>query len=158
MEHGKRNNKIYIWDIKSLVKDFKEGKVSQHEKMKYFFITSLGMLIILLSSNYLPLFNEINPLAAFIDVSLQLIIFITGFILVYKSNKSGDNKSFIDRFICLSFPIGVRLFVFAIILFIIFESLNLANEYTDAIIPNFISIIYYFYLRKYILEVAGVKK
>lgn len=54
-----------------------------------------------------------------INLGLMIITTIIGTYYCYTKNKSGDNKDFITRFICLGVPVGIRIFVFAIPLFLL---------------------------------------
>lgn len=43
-----------------------------------------------------------------VSVALKLTVGIVGIILCYRVNRSGDNKDFIPRMICLGWPAGVQ--------------------------------------------------
>jgi len=91
---------MYFWNVKQLTEDLKEGKVSQKEKFKYFFVF---MLLSSFVSEFAVLIDEINRFSVIEGLT---VIFITmlGVVFCYRINVKGDNKEYIDRFICLSFP------------------------------------------------------
>jgi uncharacterized membrane protein len=56
----------------------------------------------------------------FINGIVYYFLPIIGIVICYKTNKSGDDKEFLERFIALSFPIALRTFVLGILLGIIY--------------------------------------
>lgn len=45
---------------------------------------------------------------------LGFAILIAGMILCYRANARGDDRDFISRFICLTWPLGIQIFVCSI--------------------------------------------
>lgn len=111
---------MYLWNIKKLREDLKENRVSSREKMKYFLV----FMLVVGGSFYVGLgFGDAGiPYGYTLFEALAFIIItIAGMLVCYQANKQGDDKEFIERFICIGFPIGIRISVFYLIFFICFE-------------------------------------
>lgn len=157
---------MYWWNIKALANELKANKVPQYEKFKYFFAFML-VDAILFEFVYLFPLQEGPKVLDYVDSLAIISITLLGIILCYKANKKGDNKEFIDRFICLSWPIGVRLFVIFIAVlipyFIIADSVlgdSFMEETTivDVMITVVFSSAFYIWIYKYILQISATKK
>lgn len=104
---------MHFFNVNAVARELKANKISEHEKVKYFFGLSLIEALAYGGSNILIWL-------------LGILIFIGGFYFAYRANKQGDNKNFIERYICLSFPIAILFLItsiaigFALILFILF--------------------------------------
>ncbi len=117
---------MYFWNIDGLVQELKAGTISEYEKMKYLLATTLLQLFSLMNG---PGFIQFMPVTN-TEVLIQSLFFgiivgvtVWGIYHCFIINKQGDNKNFIERFICLGFPVGVRILVFfsiGLLLWIIF--------------------------------------
>jgi|SRR5579883_1918726 len=54
--------------------------------------------------------NSLNAWDLYVYL-VGLMIVIVGTIFCYRSNKSGDDQEFIERYICIAFPTGIRTFL-----------------------------------------------
>ncbi len=97
---------VYFWNVRQLSDDLRNGRVSEREKMKYLLANSLVW----------ALFYEMTPSAppekSDFDVVLSLTYLATvvwGICVCYGANRQGDDRDFIARFTCLSWPLGLRL-------------------------------------------------
>lgn len=106
---------MYFWNVNALVQELKTGTLTEYEKMKYFLAMTLLQLFSLMNG---PAFVQFMPLTNS-EVLVQLLCFgvivgvtVWGIYHCFIINKHGDNKNFIERIICLGFPIGVRIMVF----------------------------------------------
>jgi len=104
-----------FWRYDELASRLKAGKVSEKEKFYYFFIF---MLCWYLSSvpHISQSFNNVDKINIWLSL-ISLILLTFGLSCLYKTNKKGDDKNFIERVVCLSFPIGIRLVAFSIPVF-----------------------------------------
>lgn len=106
-----------LWNTKSLAIKLKEGSLSPSERFKYFFI------FILFTAFFMEVSLYIGQMPGVITLTESLIVIIitgVGTLLSYKINKAGDNKEFIDRYVCLSIPILIKLIVLLIGFYIIY--------------------------------------
>lgn len=103
---------MYFWNTNALQSELKNGTLTQADRFKYFFVfvvlTAIGIEI----SRHMP----VPSFERSIGSVLNIIVTIVGTIWCYKVNKAGDNSEFIDRYICLSLPVSVRV----IVLFMVF--------------------------------------
>ncbi len=133
---------MYLWNHHQLAKDFRDGKVSAREQAKYFLLIMLYVPTGLMGSNWIPaiyrliykLFNDglaamapdVQPLKIYheynyyVDMGVFIIAGL-GILFCYLANRSGDNRQFITRCMCLSVPITTKvtfcvLFIFLSVL------------------------------------------
>ena len=108
---------MYFWSIKKLTTDLKDNKISEKEKFKYFL--TLVILELILINLIVYTWQEINT-ANLINSLITFVGFILAVTIIYKKNKKGDNKNYIERYVCLSLPAAVRAFVYSLIAAFIF--------------------------------------
>jgi len=117
---------MYWLNKSALVEDFRERRVDEKERFKYFLATFItGMIIVQLLICGGNAFR-IEQLAY---AATNLVAIVTGIIICYRANKKGDNTDFIARMICLGWPIGIEIAVAFSALFLlkgVIESLPLA--------------------------------
>jgi hypothetical protein len=99
---------MHIWKTSSLQSELKNGTLSQADRFKYFFVFVVLTTIVMEIAGYIPSVSSFEKSTGSV---LYIIVTIVGTIWCYKVNKAGDNSEFIDRYICLSLPVGVRLTV-----------------------------------------------
>ncbi len=134
---------MYLWNINALVKDLREDKVSEKEKLKYYlFMGILGMAL---------------PHSVDLFTILSIGVLIIGTYLCYEVNSKGDNRHLIDRMICLEVPLSIRfilpLLALALIIELIFHNANNIELIID-ILGIFSLIVYYMFLRYYFEKVS----
>ncbi len=102
---------MYLWKVNDLVNDLREEKVTESESAKY--VILLGVLYALGSD---PIFSIGLEYTVFDTISTLIVVISTfiGTYYCYSKNRSGDNKEFLSRYICLSVPISMRLIVIII--------------------------------------------
>ena len=108
---------MYFWNIKSLATDISSNKLSEYEKFKYFIAF---MIIIELSLELSYWLTPTESSYEYIQSISTVIINILGVIWCYKVNSQIDNKEFFERFICLSFPITIKLLVWFFIIMVLY--------------------------------------
>jgi hypothetical protein len=99
---------MYLWNTEALAVKLKDGELSQKERFKYFFIFIVLTALLMEVCLYV---GEIPSVITITEAAITLIITIGGTLLSYKKNRDGDNKEFIDRYVCLSIPILIKLTV-----------------------------------------------
>ena len=137
---------IYFWNINSLIKDLRNGLVSEYEKMIYFVLTLLfqnnirplgGIQTLKVIQNSMVIQNINISLMDSAFSLLHLFIVLMGIFYCFQMNKKGDNKNFIERFICLTVPLAVRFFVFGLVGLVV--SLFIAHISFLFVSKNFLS-------------------
>ena len=161
---------MYWWNIKALAKELKAKKVSQLEKFKYFFAISIVAVVYLEFVYLVPLLEELTTLDV-VGSLAYIFLVVLGTIFCYKANKEGDNKEFVDRFICLSWPIGIRIaaILIATLVLILIVGYSIAGDAFDTYIEKTtiidvmvfdvgFTLAFYLWVRKYLLYVSGAVK
>ena len=141
---------MYFWNTKALATRLKEGTLTQGEKLPYFlFFVAISYLIY--EINFFP--NGSEPSEGIEDLvhsGLTICLGVLGTFLCYRVNKEGDNSEFIDRFICLNFPVCIKIILIYIgifgILVIADEEIGGVPQWLDEesfFISSIIEVIYY---------------
>lgn len=107
---------MYLWKVDKLVEDFKSGKVSQKEELKYMLLFTV--LMTLGSDPLLYVGSSYNKYDS-ISTILLLAISVLGIYYCFKINSAGDNKDFIVRVMCIGLPVVIRILVFFIPIFVL---------------------------------------
>ena len=97
---------MYLWKTKALAERLKNDSLSQKDHFWYLLLfVTINSVIIELSV------YDIQPVTIiYITQSLLMVsITIIGTWLCYRTNRNGDNKDFITRYICLWIPIAIRI-------------------------------------------------
>ena len=130
---------MYLWNYHALAEDLKHNEVSGKEKAKYLLTILLYVPTGVMGSNWIPgiyrliyritnqiviwqeprvppikIFNDFNYIT---DIAIPAIV-ISGVIICFIANLRGDNRNFIERFICLTVPITIRVSIYSLFLFL----------------------------------------
>ena len=93
---------------KELALRFKNNEVPSKERFLYLLISmvlvSLGVFLSEGEGNQRNLYTN----------TFRIITLISCIIICYNTNKSGDDKDFIDRYLCLGIPVAIRTIVLTI--------------------------------------------
>jgi len=141
---------MYFWDYNALAHDLKNNKVTTREKLKYLIAIMIYVPTGIMGSNWIPgvyrfiytvsnkilsLQNtRIPPLKIFHDYNyftdiLTIIVIIGGLALCYWINRKGDGKHFVERVMCLSIPITIRISIYVLCVFLLALGASLAYFY-----------------------------
>jgi hypothetical protein len=96
---------------------FKNNAVPSRERFLYLLIC-ITLISVIMSSFFISnvyLGTPSNWWDLCTDV-LNIVITIIGIVICYRTNRSGDDKEFIERYISIGFPISVQ--IIAIMLFV----------------------------------------
>lgn len=97
---------MYHWNTKALFEQLKGNTLSEKDKMKYYLATSL-LFVIATSAGDTGWVDRIHDLIYF-------VVTLLGIIYCFKLN---DGKgSFVEKSICLGWPIGIKTMVVAVLL------------------------------------------
>lgn len=157
---------MYFWRVNSLVEDFRNDKVTEKEKLKYMIL--FGIVVAIISDPIMWIDSKYSIMDT-INLIVMIVTTTLGTYYCYSKNKSGDNKDFITRFMCLGLPVGLRLFVFALPVFIIVgvieikygigKQINKLGEdvylttINHVVVDFFFELIYFAYLGKKLNEI-----
>jgi uncharacterized membrane protein len=142
---------MYFWNYHALARDFRQGRVSARERFKYLLAIMIYVPTGLMGSNWIPGIyrfiysisnsilakqaSRVPPLKIFNDYNYLtdiLIIAVTalGIIICYWTNRKGDGKKFIERFMCLSIPISIRISFYVLFIFLAILGASLGYFYS----------------------------
>jgi hypothetical protein len=96
---------MYFWDTGKLASDLKHARVSERDKMLYM----LGGRLLITMSIYEALFQK--PKSAsweLYELLVACIIVYLGTMICYAANGKEKGENFVEKFICLSFPLAVK--------------------------------------------------
>jgi len=139
---------MYLWNTKALITDLRNDQVTQKEQLKYFLFSTIPLYAMPQLETYYTVVN--------------IVLILIGTLLCYNSNVEGDNKDFIVRYICLSIPIGIRIFLPMIIFAVLLTALlckmspNLSVDLAWTISCLILNIPYFYFLRSSIIQVSKV--
>ena len=112
-----------ILNIKKTERNIIFNKLSEDKKFRSFFILSLLSALTIFDHSLLSTLN----FSILYDLSYFLIV-VLGVYMCFKTNKNGDHKHFIERFLILSLPIlMIHLIIFLTILLVIIFFITLLN-------------------------------
>jgi hypothetical protein len=154
---------MYFLNIDALAQKLKDGSLTQSQRMKYLLVTVIVYAIV----------TEISFLFAEPVTNLQIIqsVLIVGSTVggtyyCYLVNRNGDNRDFIDRFICIGWVASVRviiLFFIAYFIYILagyafageaFEQFLETTSYTDVSFTLAMCLYCYWLIAKHIKRIA----
>ena len=133
---------MYFWNVSALAHDLKENKVTEYEKMKYFLMHSILLGLTVLVIEISPARDLISSLISFLIVILLVIV---GVFLCYRTNAKGDNKYFLSRFICLGFPIFIKISLLFFVVSFLFDIFSCLFGFVNPIL----------YIKYYLHQASG---
>lgn len=96
---------MHLWNTKALATELRDGTLPERERMKYFLL----FMTLLAAVGELPIYSPEPVSPALIATSVVSIVgTAAGIYFTYRANRSGDDRDFIARSVCLTFPIGIR--------------------------------------------------
>ncbi|AIF81026.1 hypothetical protein I862_02315 [endosymbiont of Acanthamoeba sp. UWC8] len=128
---------MIFWNDIKLALQLRNSEIDEDEKFYYYLVTVVLFTICGLKGGLLALSVE-----------------IIGLFCIFKANRRGDNKAFIERVVCLSLPIAVKGFVL-LLLIISIEMLmlefiiNSKSGLNSFILINSLFYLFYYYIRLY---------
>ena len=144
---------MYLWNYKTLERDLQNGPLTSKESFKYFLVFVVLNAAAFEAAQY---YAETFSYLLLANSILSFLFVLLGTIWSYTANKSGDGANFIERFISLGIPIGVRVVVLWGVLYlsylilgnIFIKGFASFNEHTTYVDIIFTVLIYlYFYSR-----------
>jgi hypothetical protein len=149
---------MYFLHNEQLALELREG-VDEYTKAKYLIFTLSFYYVLfelLLNRSGLPrLFDPFSGMAG-------LLIVIVGTYCSFKANREGDNKNFVERFVCLSWPITIKSLLIAIALVALPIMLLSRNDYIEnlyylSFIFSMLFMLSFFYLMMQSIKIASAK-
>lgn len=99
---------MYFWNTRALADEMSRQLLPQREKMKYLLAWTLFQTIAV--QNALWTVEAVTWFTAF-KALLVIAINLGGVLACYAANRRGDDADFVERFICLGWPIIFKITV-----------------------------------------------
>jgi hypothetical protein len=143
---------MYFWNTVALARELKSKSLSQSERMKYYLASSTLYTFIYEINGY---FNTSPSLISIVQSVATIVATVIGITLCYRVNARGDGQEFIDRFVCLSWPILMRIIVGFSLFYLIyylsgtiiggdrFEKFNESTTSVDVLLSLFFEAVFY---------------
>ncbi|MDZ5696807.1 hypothetical protein [Chelativorans sp. M5D2P16] len=99
---------------RELAQRFRNGAVSSRERLLYYLIV-MTVTTVLFSSFFTAGAEEEG--ASRWDLVLDIfyiVVQLVGVLVCYSTNRRGDDREFIERMVCIGFPVGVQTFLICI--------------------------------------------
>lgn len=119
--------KIRLFNDKRLAKDFIAGEIVESEKALYL------VALVVIQALFTMLIRSSGGDHVYRVASSFLIVLISifGIAYCYRENLRGDGKAFVERFLCLSVPVSLKLSFLAIVVFTLYVAFQMFFR-TDA--------------------------
>lgn len=107
---------MYFWNTNALAKELRDDTLPEREKFKYF------LAYVVLTAFAMELFRYLVPeysLSAVLASAFNILAVIVGVYICYKTNQNGDGLRFIERYICLSLPVSIRIVVLSLAVYLL---------------------------------------
>jgi len=114
--------------VDKLAEDFREGRVSEKERYKYYLATFIALNLII---EFFFHFGGKLGTERLMPVAVNLGATVAGITLCYRTSKKGNDTDFVERMICLGWPIGMWciLLIFAVSLTVVVALSLLPDEF-----------------------------
>lgn len=99
---------MYLWSTDSLAKALSNRKVSRREEAHYL-TAALLLFAVFLYAPLLPC-TDFTIVSALEGIAVAGIT-IAGIRLCYRANPAGEEEFFLQRFVCLSVPLAIKILV-----------------------------------------------
>lgn len=158
---------MYWWRIEPVKREFAAGGPPETDKLKYFVLT-LTLYVVLGELGYLVAESDAEARLTPVDWAssfLYIAATVVGTYYCYRCNAAGDGRQFIERFICIGWPVTVRFSVLVVLAFIAVALLTLAvaEDALDAflemeilflVITVVLEVVFYWYFGRQINDTA----
>ncbi len=154
---------MYFWKIELLKDDLINNRFDDKSLLPYIILTiflyTLGTEI----TAYIP-YEEVNLLTYLLSF-MNVLIPIIGTIYIYKKNGGANGKNFANRYITISFVIGIRFLVYLIpvmIILICYWNFTFSEQETipttlfEIVVLSLWYIILYYNIAKHIESLSKV--
>lgn len=119
---------MYFWNTNALARQLKSRTLAQSEKLKYLLAT---ITLYALSLEILPIISSPRSSLGIIQSITSVTLAFVGTLLCYKVNSRGDNQEFIDRYICLGWPLTVKIFLLCLAIYVVYIVIGVAIKGED---------------------------
>ncbi len=150
-----------LFNDRKLARRLKAGEVSTKERFYYLFM--LLLISQLLATSFIVSITYNTSIYNWWDIATDITYLgfaFFGLILIYNTNRQGDNKNLIERFICISVPITIQLtfcflLIYLMVRFSTFVALYIFSEDIYFFILNILFNSYFYFRLNHSIKIAS---
>jgi uncharacterized membrane protein YeiH len=109
---------MFIWKTTELSNEIKENTLTEKDWKQYYLAGTIVMTIAMYIAQLVP---RINTQPLIVEAVLLVVIAVIGINITFKTNQNNNGSNFVARVTALSFPIIIKVSVFAILFGIALE-------------------------------------
>jgi hypothetical protein len=156
---------MHWWSPRSIAAALRSDTLSEHDK--YRFTLAAVLLRGLIGSTAVIAAHA--TLGSLLSAILALLISGVGLHACYARNRAGDNRAFVERYMCLTAPLIAQLYLtyaalyYATLAIVALRSGATMQSAATSVIPYFwigslaLVVVYFWQLRRFIGQAAGVQ-
>lgn len=105
---------MYFFRDRALAERFRKNEVPSWERFRYYIL--ILILVTIISTKTIAHYwaTQLNIWAIAIDAAL-LFLTVIGTYLCYTTNSKGDGREFIERMVCIGFPVLVQMLLLTLV-------------------------------------------
>jgi hypothetical protein len=135
-----------FWDISGLAMDLAHHRLSSYQKMRY--TLAVGVMFVMGIQLYTTISWADSPFM-YVKIICLTAIAAAGIDRCYRSNLAGDNSDLIERIVCLSWPVSLRVAGISLLIFsIVGGFFDLNDELIDFVAVVALEIFFFRLLSK----------
>jgi hypothetical protein len=115
---NKNGGIMFIWKTTELSNEIKENTLTEKDWKQYYLAGTIVMTIAMYIAQLVP---RINTQPLIVEAVLLVVIAVIGINITFKTNQNNNGSNFVARVTALSFPIIIKVSVFAILFGIALE-------------------------------------
>jgi hypothetical protein len=149
---------MYFWQTKKLANAIKTCSLSEQDKKNYY----IGSSAITLITMYIAIIGGTENMYLTIAVgAVTFIVMVFGINLTFKTNGGNEGKDYIARVVILSFPLLIKIYLYAVIATIILGILGTMifgirtslNEWINLLISVAVQVIFFWRLNVHLTAI-----
>jgi hypothetical protein len=151
---------MIFWNTNKLAEQLRNNELSQREILSYYIFDAVVIGFI----SYLPTDPNTLPDSFFFGIAfIMAVINLFGLLNLADINEKGDGKNIVERLVCLSVPVSLKLlslWIAILILFIILKEVVSASEKSLEIVFELSSVfitIHFYILMNRALRITSKK-
>lgn len=109
---------MYLWNTKALATKLRDGTLTERERLKYYLLFMMQVAVVAELPYYSP--EPVTPTLIAVS-ALSIVGQAIGIYVTYRANRSGDDRDFIARSVCLFFPVGLRVLAASMVIYMAYR-------------------------------------
>lgn len=106
---------MYFWNTNKLIDDLKNERLADKDYKNYYLISASITFLMMFAIRFSPVVDIVPSTINTVITILMLIIAVN---FCFTANGGGHGKQFLNRLICISLPITIKIFLVYFLLFV----------------------------------------